>query len=91
MRALGIVAPSGALVGRASLAATDIARGSAGPVKSEKQKHNRPWSEGDEGILREMLADAESIDAIAAKLKRTRQAVSARASRLHLKWAKAKS
>jgi hypothetical protein len=86
MRVLGIVAPSAALVGRASLAAADIARGPAGPVRSEKQKHNRPWSEKDEGILRKMLADAESIDTIAVKLKRTRQAVGARASRLHLKW-----
>jgi DNA-binding NarL/FixJ family response regulator len=91
MRVLGIVAPSATMVGRASFAAADIARGSARPVKPAKQKHNRTWSEKDEGILQKMLADGESIDTIAVKLKRTRQAVGARASRLHLKWGKAKS
>jgi hypothetical protein len=44
-----------------------------------------------EGTLRKMLADGESIDAIAVKLKRMRQAVGARAGRLHLKWEKVKS
>jgi hypothetical protein len=50
-----IVAPSAVWVGRASLAA-DTARGSR-PVKPAKQKHNRTWSEKDEGILRKMLAE----------------------------------
>ena len=78
MRMLGIVAPSAAY--------GDRAPGSTRPVKLREQKHNRTWTKKDEGILRKMLAEGESVEKIALKLKRTRQAIGARASRLHLKW-----
>jgi hypothetical protein len=55
-------------------------------MKFGQQKHGRIWTKDDEGALRAMLAKGESVPRIALKLKRTRQAVVARANRLHLEW-----
>jgi hypothetical protein len=55
-------------------------------MKLGQQNHSRTWVKEDEVILRTMLANGESVARIALKLKRTRQAIVARAARLHLKW-----
>ena len=55
-------------------------------TRTKQQKHNRIWTKADEDVLRKMLADGESVASISLKLKRTRQAIVARANKLHLKW-----
>jgi hypothetical protein len=83
MRVPGIVALGAAL--RSCAPASD--NGSVYPsTRTRQQKHNRIWTKADEGALRGMLSDGESIARIALKLKRTRQAVVARANKLHLRW-----
>jgi hypothetical protein len=55
-------------------------------TRTRQQKHNRIWTKADEDVLRGMLADGEGVARIALKLKRTRQAIVARANKLHLRW-----
>jgi hypothetical protein len=80
MRVLATVAPSAAWVAR--LWPRTLREDPSGKARETKTPSHP---------LRKMLADGESIDAIAFKLKRTRQPVGARAGRLHLKWEKVKS
>jgi hypothetical protein len=86
MRILGIVA-LGAAPSSCAPPASD--NGPAySSAKFRQQKHARIWAKADEDILRRMVADGESVAKIALKLKRRRQAIVARANRLHLSWSK---
>ena len=54
--------------------------------KFSEHNHSRVWTKEDDDCLRTMLADRQSVARIVLKLRRTRQAIAARANRLHLRW-----